>query len=98
LVLCIDKIVSSKQILTQKKNEKTSMFLECSILAIVSCKERRSTTNWNHYWSDYSCSSSWRESWRYFNSVGKDGIDVSTKNGSNETNVTVGAGWCISWS
>jgi hypothetical protein len=25
-------------------------------------------------------------------SVGKDGIDVSTKNGSNETNVTVGAG------
>jgi hypothetical protein len=64
-----------------------------SILAIVSCKRKKKQHNQlKPLLSRVLLLQQLKSPDGTSISVGKDGIDVSTKNGSNETNVTVGAG------
>jgi len=75
--------------------KKISLFIGMlSILAIVSCKKKEETAQPSETTIEVNAEAPAAEENPDGTSVsvGKDGIDVSTKNGTNETNVTVGGG------
>jgi hypothetical protein len=79
----------------KQKMKKISMFLGMlSVLAIVSCKKKEEVTQPTETTIEVNTVAPAAEENPNGTSVsvGKDGIDVSTKSGSKETNVTVGGG------
>jgi len=77
------------------KMKKISMFLGMlSILAIVSCKKKEEAPQPTETTIEVTTPTPIVEKNADGTSisVGNDGVDVSTKNGSKETNVTIGGG------